>query len=366
MFVYDNSNKFIADISSNKWGLETSNNFLVSDATFSGYYFNSALVDVPLRPSTSYYLALRGYAPTEKSQVLLRFSLPNRYDFGYTKISDLSNEIPFSISSPSIFNSNYKNVLQAFNSNFIFDSNGKVFGSNALQGYPGSNLSNVVGFGDFLNRFITLYNVYTSNVKILNEINTAVSSNLQNFIRTDLANIIPPSAINRQRYTDPLRYEIMWFSSLLPAYRKAEDNWGLGWNLGYNKVDTGYDTTHVAESFYKILDDYINLRLNPEFDMNRMDAGAKENLQQTKEPTGATKAYHAKLLLAPFGSYAQTLISNPITFQIPIPKIDKLTFTWTDIIGVTIDNSECEWNMVVQMVEEFDTVKAAPESSYVP
>lgn len=366
MFVYDNSNKFMRDISSNKWGLESSDNFLVSDTAFSGYYFNAANLEVPLMPSTTYYVALRGYTPTEKSQVLLRFSLPNQYDFGYASINDISNEIILSTTSPTLFNSNYKNVLQGFNSNFIFGSNGKVFGSNALSGYPGSNLSNVVGFGDFLNRYITLYNIYTSNVATLNTINTAVSSNLQNFIRTDLANIIPPTAINRQRYTDPLRYDILWFSSLTPAYKKAEDNWGLGWNLGYTKTDTGYDTTHVAQSFYKILDDYINLRLNSEFDMNHMDTGAKENLQLTQETTGATKAYHAKLLLAPFGSYAQTLISNPLSFQIPIPKIDKLTFIWADNVGATINNSECEWNMVVQLVEEKDTIKAAAPPVYNP
>ena len=43
--------------------------------------------------NNTYYLALRGYTPTEKSQVMLRFSLPNRYDYGYVKIADLSNEI---------------------------------------------------------------------------------------------------------------------------------------------------------------------------------------------------------------------------------------------------------------------------------
>jgi len=366
MFVYDDSNKFVADISANKWGLESSSNFLVSDTTFSGYYFNAATLDVPLMPSTTYYLALRGYTPTEKSQVLLRFNLPNRYDFGYARLIDLSNEILSSQSQPQLFNSNYLQTIQAFNSNFIFSSTGKVFGSNAANGYAGSNVSNVTGFGDFLSRFIQLNAAYNSNVTILNQINNTVNSNLQNFIRTDLINIIPPTAINRQRYTDPLRYSILWKSALLNGYIYAEDNWGLGWNLGFAKADTVYDTTHVADSFYKILDDYINLRLNDEYDMNHMDAGAKENLAQSQETTGETKAYNAKLLLASFGSYAQTLISNPIIFQIPIPKIDKLTFTWTDNIGQTINNSECEWNMVVQLVEEQDTVRPAAPSATFP
>jgi hypothetical protein len=94
--------------------------------------------------------------------------------------------------------------------------------------------------------------------------------------------------------------------------------------------------------------------MNKEFDMNRMDTGAKENLSQTLEPTGATKAFHGKLLLANFGSFAQTLVSNPISFYPPLGRMDKLTFTWVDITGATINNGDCEWNAVVQIVEKKD------------
>ena len=92
--------------------------------------------------------------------------------------------------------------------------------------------------------------------------------------------------------------------------------------------------------------------------MNMIDTGAKENLQTSQDTTGSIKAYYGKLLLAGFGSYAQTLISNPITFQIPIPKIDKLTFLWVDNVGQTINNADCEWNVVIQLVEQMDTVTA--------
>lgn len=358
LFAYDTLNNLLADISGNKWGLESSNNFMVADTGFSGNYFNAATLDVPLLSNHEYYLAIRGYTPTEKSQVMLRFSLPNRYDVGYARILDISNEVVLAQQQPKLFNSNYANTLLEFNSNFVFDSNGRAFGSNLVSGFPGIILSNVVGFGDFMNRFVLLYNVYTSNAQLLSTINTAVASNLSNFIRSDLASIIPPSALNRQRYTDPLTYSILFRSALEPLYLKAEDNWGLGWNLGFAKQDTPYDTTQVADSFFKILDDYINLRLSPEYDLNRMDTGAKENLQLSQDTTGSIKAFHAKLLLANFGSYAQTLISNPLTFQIPIPKMDKLTFEWQDVNSQTINNNDCEWNMVLQVVEEFETVKA--------
>jgi hypothetical protein len=85
-----------------------------------------------------------------------------------------------------------------------------------------------------------------------------------------------------------------------------------------------------------------------------MDTGSKENLSATLETTGFTKAFHGKLLLAPFGSYAQTLVSNPIAFMPPLGRIDKLTFNWVDVTGATIDNNDCEWNVVVQISEKKD------------
>lgn len=366
MFAYNDTAKFMKDISANKWGLESPTNYLVSDTRFSGTAYNAATLDVPLLPSTPYYLAVRGYTPTEKSQVMLRFSLPGNYNFGYTRFRDISNEIIYSSQRPDLFNSNYTNTLASFNSNFIFGSTGKIFGSNILQGFNGSNLSNVTGFGDFLDRFIDLYTVYQSNVSILSTINTNVQSNITKFINNDLQYIIPPASLSRQRYTDPIIYSILWKSSLTPQYAMMEDNWGLGWNLGFNKVDTPYDTTQVAPSFYKILDDYISLQLNQEYDMNRMDTGAKENRAISLEPTGFLKAFHGKLLLAPFGSYAQTLISNPVNFTIPIPRLDKLTFTWSESSGAVINNSECDWNVVVQIVEEIQSGKPAAGSQVIP
>jgi hypothetical protein len=138
----------------------------------------------------------------------------------------------------------------------------------------------------------------------------------------------------------------------LAQYAGLEEQWGMGWNLGFTKADTPYETVHRGDSFFKILDDFINLQMNREFDMNRMDTGAKEKLSATQEPTGFTKAFHGKLLLAPFGSYAQTLVSNPISFYPPLGRMDKLTFTWVDTTGATIDNNDCEWNAVVQIGEK--------------
>jgi hypothetical protein len=352
-----------ADITG-KWGLENSNNFAVADFGFTGIIFNTFLRAFPLQKSTNsnpyYYLAIRNYSPTEKSQVMLRISVTNRYDFGYISMTDLSNDVVVSQTSSNLFNPTYYKSLNAFNSNFIIGSNGKVFGANIVQGYAGSNLSNVTGFGDFYGRFISLYDKYNKQVELVQAINSNVKSYVTNFIQTDLQYILPASSLNRQRFTDPLTFKIRWKSSLLREYASLIDNWGMGWNLGFKKEDTGYETVHKADSFFKILDDFINLQMNREMDMNRMDTGAKENLSLTLEPTGFTKAFHGKLLLAPFGSYAQTLVSNPISFYPPVGRMDKLTFTWVDLTGAVINNADCEWNAVVQIVEKKDMAELTP------
>ena len=351
LFFYNSTASFNADLSNSlttsSWGLES--NFYISDTQFSGYYFNAYSMFIPLENSTDdYYLAVRNYSPTEKSQVYMRFSLPNRYDYGYASMIDISNEIFASFTSTE-FNPNYSSNLQNFNSNFVFDA--KTFGNNIVPGFYGVTLSNVTGFGDFMKYYQQYYNTYQNNITVQNTINSNVVVSLSNFIGYNLQYIIPPTATNRKRYTDPLLFSILWKSALSPAYLPLEDQWGLGWNLGYAKQDTEYNVIQNATSFYKILDDYITLQLNDELSINGVDTGAKENVAATLEPTGETNAYYGKLLLAPFGSYAQTMIMNPIAFNPPLGRLDKLTFRWNDLTGIVIDNSECEWSMVIQLVE---------------
>jgi hypothetical protein len=275
-------------------------------------------------------------------------------------MADLGNEINASYINTSTFDPEYVKRIQAFNSSFIFGTRGKVFGANLVQGYAGSNITNVNSFKDFYTTFTSLYSQYLTQVTLVQNINANTQSNLNKFIQTELVNILPASALNRQRATDPLTFSILWKSALSKQYTSLESAWGLGWNLGYNKQDTTYETTHRSDTLFKIVDDFINIKLNPEFDMNRIDTVAQENLSQTLEPTGYTKAFHGKLLLANFGSYAQTLVSNPISFNPPLGRLDKLTFSLVDMAGVTLDNADCEWNVVIQIVEKTDVIDIVP------
>jgi len=366
--VYDNSHNLTAD-TSRKWGLESPSNFNAGDFGYSGFYFNAYDYAIPIKDNRAssdyYYMSIRNYSPTEKSQVMLRISAPNKYTFGYVTPMDLSGEISTAkyVSTTNNYlytyywDKRYQNSILSFDSNFVIDSNGKTFGAGVIQGYAGSNISSVTGFADYYGRMRVLYNQYSTQTVLTSTIQAGINTSVINFVKTDLQYIIPPYAQNRLRYTDALRFSILWRSSLTANYAYLIDQWGLGWNLGFDKVDTPYDTVQKGTSFYKILDDFLNIVINPEFDMNRMDTSGRENLSVSQEPSGMTKAFFGKILLANFGSYAQTVISNPISFPNPLSKLDKFTFQLVQVDGTIVNNADCEWNAVLQITESLVQTK---------
>jgi hypothetical protein len=355
MFAYSNYLTLSNDIFSEggKWGLES--NYLVSDTDFRGYYFNSFIINVPLlsnyglsNSNTDYYIAIRGYSPTEQFQTMTRFYLPNRYDFGFVRFQDLIDEIAIASNSPTEFSSEYLAALRSFNSTFVFSN--LNFG---IQGYVGSNYSSS-NFGDFLQIYRSTFISYSNTSNIVSGVQSNLQSSINGFIANDLKYILPSSATTRQRYTDSLLFDIMWNTNLSSNFRKFDDEWGLGWNLGFAKKDTGYSTIHIGDSFFKIQQDFIYLRLNPEFNINRMDAGGKENYRDGRESTGTTNQYYCKLLLTNFGGNSTTFIHNPITFNPPLNRLTRLSFQWVYPNGAIIDNNDAEWNMTVNIIERLE------------
>lgn len=359
MFYYDSFNKMVTDISG-RWAHEKRTNFIASDVS-SGYFFFSYINTINLKRSSNYtnsnnssynYLAIRGYSPSERFKCLLRFYLPGRYDFGYLSLFDIMQEaqqtVLVDLSGSSLVNPSYSTALNLFNNAFKITSN---FGNNSVPGFGGSNLT-FTGFSNFMVQYNGIYTSGLSNANLLNSITSNVLSNLRGWISTYLGNILPSYVLQRDNFTAALTFSILWNSQLTPARRALDDDWGLGYNLGFLKVDTPYSTVQRATSFFKILEDFIYLRLNQEFVMNRMDTCSREDLSVTHEPTGATNQYAAKLLLAPFGNYATVLVQNPINFNPVLTSLDRLSFQWVDSSVTTIDNDECEWNAVVQIQEQ--------------
>jgi hypothetical protein len=92
--------------------------------------------------------------------------------------------------------------------------------------------------------------------------------------------------------------------------------------------------------------------------MNRLDISRQENLASTQDPQAESQLYNCKLILNNFGTYATTFVQNPVLFNPPIGKLDKLTFSWYDTTGAIINNDECEWSGAIQIVESQEIVKS--------
>ena len=366
MFFYNNYSTMLYDISGD-FGNEKTSNFTNADQ-FSGYFFDSFINNINLQQSSSYnnnnadsfyYLAVRAYSPSEQFKCLLRMALPGRYDFGFVTIRDLSNE-NVTIQLPGeLVNPDYANVLTQFNSQFTFTS--RTFGATGLPGYSGSNISSIQ-FGDFLRQYITIYNSIQTNTVIVSTVSGDVTNGIANLITGDLQYILPSTLVNRSRNQDPLQFALYLSTFVNPA-NQLIDQYGLGYNLGFARQDTEFNSIQRADSFFKILDDYIYLQMNPEYNMNRLDVSRQENFSATQDPTSESQLYNCKLLLNTFGSYAQTVVQNPVFFNPPIGKLDKLSFQWYDITGTLINNADCEWSAVLQITE---SVMVATTGSTLP
>jgi len=375
-FFYSNASKFSNDIYVNgagatgpyKWGYESSNNYSYSDTTFDGYVFNSYIYNIQLKNNTcNYYLALRGSRPTEKYQTILRIKAPNRLDYGFITMSNLFLEVSNVYTSlVSNYNPAYATTLSNFDQQFIMSN--RYFGGGAIPGFLGFPIttSNTNGpyFSNFISQISNYYATYLLNQAIISAIDSNANSNFSNYLNTYWSNILPTYAIQRQNVTDPIPFSLLFLSSIPDGrFKSLDEGWGIGWNLGFPKADTPYDTVQVANSFYKIFEDYIFLRLNPEQGMNRVDYTSREHLDRSLVTQGTIQTYYGKLLLNNFGSYGTTFIGNPIDFNPPISQLDKLQIQWLDSTGNVLSNADCEWNAALHITENRPT---ATLSSLIP
>jgi hypothetical protein len=331
-----------------QWGQETS--YESSDTNFNGYYFNAYLQSIPLQSNTS-YVALRGFSPTESFQTEVRISLTNVFDYGYISIDNLIEEIGTMGTDPGNYAGSYLNQLSTFNTAFIRSGNDALYGISSYS-VP------TVGFSNFITQFSTIYSEYTFLTSNVNIINASLTKSMNSFILSDLQYILPSNVLTRTRFTDSLTFSFLWKTGLLsvpPAYANLADGWGLGWNLGYAKEDDAQATTvHPAPSMYKIIDDFLYLRLNPEFNLNRMSAGTKENYLDSREPSALTSYYYCKLLLNGYGQTATTFVHSPIVLNPPISRISKLSFQWLDSKGNVLNvasATDSDWQMTINIQE---------------
>ena len=377
LFLYDTtnniSNNFNLNIAQldiiNNWGTEKAANFSNYDDD-SGYNYMSFVNSYNVANNSKTTINIRGYLPTVKISSTLRITGKNWTDFGKLSLRTLAAEIDDLVTNSVSLNPdgtlnnnnyrilkrytyNYAKALVKFNSFFVGTFTfGIGFTNASYAGYTVESL----GFSDFMNQYIKIFIKVKSTVTGINNAQTTALTLIKNYIIKNYSGVLPDNVLKRNKYTDPLAFSILFKSAVSPIFTNSSDQWGLGWNLGFDKVDTILSTRHVSTTFIRILDDFIYLKLNDEFNINSIDITNKESLNKTRDTVGQSKSYFGKLLLNTFGSYSQTFIQATKTFSAPLGKIDKLSFNFFDSNHINIENYDCNFTLVLEISEMLDAL----------
>ena len=395
LFLYENAyaNDDLGDISTVttsgdywKWGCESNASYIAYDDQ-GGYNFLSYIHDITIRPVIpEYAVHVRAYDPIPGFNTGLRVIGKNYTDFGTPSLWEIVEEIstlgPYTpitdaqangfinswvnsndygaynstISTNNFYRDNaafgnffsheYADALINFNTTFITSN---TFGKTLT--YAGLPLS-FSSYGHCLVQYIDLFNSIRSVFVGYNNILSTATGQLNEYVVDRYSNILPPSVLNRNRYTDPLPFEFLFKSKLVPPYDTMYDNWGLGYNLGFNKRDTTpAKTTIVSDTFIRITQDYIYLRLNPEFNVNTMSVSSKENFQETREARSEEQKYFSKIILNNFGSFCRTAVQLPKQFNPVLGKYDTISCQLVDANGAQISSIDCEYDFVLEVTE---------------
>lgn len=378
-----------------KWGQESAYNSTTNAAGYvayddqSGYNFLSYIHDFTVRPSTvhDYAVHVRGYVPTSQFVTGLRLIGKNYTDFGKLTLSEISSEIsdlsgytPISDSLAyqllnstntayysTLINTNdsirlrngkfyshqYADALMKFNDTFKYPAPNGILLGTPTTGFSGIRFY-LNDYQDAITQYTTFYSTLTGSLNTYLNVLSTTTGQLQQYIAVKYAGIFPDYAITRTRITDPLPFSLLFNSKLVSPYNTLFDQWGLGWNLGFKKADTPYLTTHVSDTFIRILQDYIYLKLNDEMNLNTIGVSQKEDLALTREPFAENNKYFAKILLNNFAGFCRAAVCGIKEFKPFLGKFDTLSFELIDQNGLAINNTDCDFDIVMELTEVAD------------
>jgi len=390
LFVYQNSTETqdLTDVSTVfgtqdrwVWGQESNTNYSYFDDN-SGYNFLSYLYNIPVSPyTTEYAIHVRAYDPIAKFNTGLRFIGKNYTDFGTATLSDIANDItslglysPITDISGSYYNYMLVNSNDSSEYNAIVSTNNSyrayythryadtlITFSQAFSttqsfgtkiGYAGIPFT-TVSYQDALTQYINFYNTVTSNISQFTNILSTATGQLNVYILNTYGNILPPNALPpRSQFTAPIPFQFLFSTYTQPPYSLLSEQWGLGYNLGFSKIDTTPPrVTIVSETFIRIVQDYVYLRLNPEFNMNKMGVTNKENLSETRDPSAEDQKYFSKIILNDFATYCRTAIQRPVDFMPILGQLNTISCQLVDRTGNQINNVDCEYDLVLEITE---------------
>ena len=392
LFVYDDpalaNNDMMTSDQNNlqySWGKESAGNYVAFDDQ-SGYNFLSYVHDFPANANTNYYVNVRAYDPIPSMYTGIRIIGKNVTDFGSPTFAQIISEIQ-SLSSLSYvcitdamastfvqslytnppdnsiylntvstnnvarasarLSREYADALQLFDTSF---SVSKTFGRSPTS--PGSNVT-FQNFQDCYTQFSTVYTKFVSSFQTTATIFSTASAQLTAYANQKYSNILPPFALQRNNLSDPLPFQFLFSTYINPTYANRYDEWGLGYNLGFNKADVPSQprTLVVSDTFIRIVHNYIYLKISPELNMNRLAVSNKENLAETHDPSAEDLKYFSKILLNDFASFCSAAVQMPIQFHPPLGKLDAISFQLLDKNGTPINNVDCEYDIVLEATE---------------
>jgi len=290
-----------------------------------------------------------------------------------------------------------------------------IFGKRFHSNFNGHTLK-FTNFLDYHSTMSTYYNNIIYNSSIISSINGRVNLNHHIYVSTKYSSVLPYNMINTKSYnnsqgvpisflsnrllyangltvTDPslvaqtldaaepgislhtptqceveccsaIEKILIGYYSCLPVDTIVNNGPNsLPYRLGLGHTD--FNKINIYSTFFQITSSATNnimLQMNPEQSFNNLDISMNENYSISNETTGQVQLMCAKILLQGIGTgdISETAIQNPIVFDNPLGKLDKLIFKmYVDDAALTplwlyypFDIGINEWNATFQIVEE--------------
>ena len=309
---------------------------------------------------------------------------------------------------------------EAFTSMFQYQSTiGRIYGN-----YSGISMQ-FTNFIDYHSTLSSYYQIVQSTNQALTAIQIGSQREFYSYVSTKYSGILPDEMIHTQSYLSNQSVPVIFPSqghvyfpgvlpSEVPATKRDMVNTNIFYaidptstasscltaccreitNLVYSwysciPVNTTINTlsyrlgiTNILPNNFSLVSTFTNIvstsylnflmQINEEQGFNNMDIAMNENYDISNETTGQIKLVNAKILMGNVAAAAesQTIIQNPIVFQPPLRKLDRLSFkvfydddaitpAWLYVPSYLDAN---EWNAIFQIEEEVGD--AAPATGW--
>jgi hypothetical protein len=136
----------------------------------------------------------------------------------------------------------------------------------------------------------------------------------------------------------------------------------LTYRLGAINTSAGFNITSTVNSIVPPFNNNLFMSINDEMGFNNMDVAMPEDYAVTNDTTGQVKLMFAKIMFSGIGNSgeSQTLFQNPLEFETPLGKLDRLTFKiYYDDAAITpvwlaspFPQLVNEWNAIINIEEE--------------